>query len=132
MFGYLFGLGYEVFVLVDDDRAGRKAISTISENDDNNPIKKNLKTYFKIDNNEGDCLLESLFSENDKEKYLPTKSTINYKDIYDNYNNYEFEEYTISNFSNLLNDIIGIDISNKENKVIKSKQDSNKKELVKA
>lgn len=132
MFGYLFGLGYEVFALVDDDRAGRKAIATISENDDDNPIKKNLKTYFKTDNTESDCLLESLFSENDKKKYLPTKSTINYKDIYDNYNNYEFEEYTINNFSNLLNDIIGIKISNKENKVIKSKQDSNKKELVKA
>lgn len=69
-----------------------------------------------------------MFSENDKEKYLPTKSTINYKDIYDNYNNYEFEEYTISNFSNLLNDII---VSSKEEKVIKSKQESNKKELVK-
>lgn len=105
MFGYLFGLGYDVYALVDNDKAGRKAISTISEDDETNPIVDKLKTYFLKETKTDDCLLEDLFSHNDRKKYLSLKSTINYKEIYDNYGDIEFEQETLDNFSNLLNSL---------------------------
>lgn len=104
MFGYLFGLGYSVYALVDNDKAGRKTISIIKESDVENPIREQLITYFskKTYEKNSDCLLEDLFSVTDKQKYLPTKSTINYKDIYDNYDKYSFDNETVLNFNNLL------------------------------
>ncbi len=105
MFGYLFGLGYDVYTLVDNDKAGRKVISAISEGDDTNTIINKVKTYFLNNENTDDCLLEDLFSHNDREKYIPKKSTIYYKEIYDNYGNMEFEQETLDNFTNLLNSL---------------------------
>ena len=50
-------------------------------------------------------LLEGLFSENNRKKYLEPKSTILYKNVYDNIDSIEFDTETITNFKNMLDEL---------------------------
>lgn len=98
LYSYLYGIGYNVYVLVDNDKDGRKAIMDIIDNDKEDERIEKLFMYDLANSSKTDFLLENLFSANDKEKYLPNKSTIFYKRIYDNYSDIEFEKETIHNF----------------------------------
>ena len=97
LYSYLYGIGYNVYALVDNDKDGRKAIMDIIDNDKEDERIEKLFMYDLANSSKTDFLLENLFSANDKEKYLPNKSTIFYKRIYDN-SDIEFEKETINNF----------------------------------
>lgn len=106
-YSYLFGMGYNVFTLVDKDKAGLKANKTISENSNDPNLYLHLLNYNIINEDKDDIyLLEDLLSEDDFRKNIPEKNTIFYKKIYDNYENIEFSEVTISNFRKLFEILI--------------------------
>lgn len=109
MFSYLFGMGYNVYALFDEDKAGREEMKRILDVDDSPEIKNRLFSYKIAKEKEKDVLLESLFSESDKKKHLLTKSTIIYKNIYDNSDDKEFDEETKGNFAKILNYILKLD-----------------------
>lgn len=98
LYSYLYGIGYNVYVLVDNDKDGRKAIDDIIDGDTEDERIKKLFTYDLNNSAETDFLLEDLFSTKDREKYLTTKSTILYKRIYDNSLTIKLEKETINNF----------------------------------
>lgn len=100
MCSYLYGLGYNIVALLDNDTDGRKAMKELSfENEDLDFIKVLL--YSKKDNDSNNCILEDLFSEGDRIKYMPQKSTVNYRTIYDSRFNIKFDSETKSNFKNI-------------------------------
>ena len=100
MCSYLYGLGYNIVALLDNDTDGRKAMKELSfENEDLDFIKALL--YSKKDNDSNNCILEDLFSEGDRIKYMPQKSTVNYRTIYDSRSNIKFDSETKSNFKNI-------------------------------
>lgn len=106
-YSYLFGMGYNVYTLVDKDSSGVKANKQIVENSEDNELYINLLNYDIVNEYQNDkFLLENLFSEDDFKKYIPEKNTIYYKRIYDNYENYEFSDETISNFKKLFEILI--------------------------
>ena len=106
-YSYLFGMGYNVYTLVDKDSSGIKANKQIIEDSEDNELYINLLNYDIVNEYQNDkFLLENLFSEGDLKKYIPEKNTIYYKKIYDNYENYEFSEETISNFKKLFDILI--------------------------
>ena len=100
MCSYLYGLGYNIVALLDNDKDGRKVMKELSfENEDLDFIKVLL--YSKQDNDSNNCILEDLFSEGDRIKYMPQKSTVNYRTIYDSRSNIKFDSETKSNFKNI-------------------------------
>lgn len=100
MCSYLYGLGYNIVALLDNDTDGRKAMKELSfENEDLDFIK--VLFYSKKDNDSNNCILEDLFSEGDRIKYMPQKSTVNYRTIYDSRSNIKFDSETKSNFKNI-------------------------------
>lgn len=100
MCSYLYGLGYNIVALLDNDTDGRKAMKELSfENEDLDFIKVLL--YSKKDNDSNNCILEDLFSKGDRIKYMPQKSTVNYRTIYDSRSNIKFDSETKSNFKNI-------------------------------
>ena len=104
MCSYLYGLGYNIVALLDNDTDGRKAMKELSfENEDMDFI--NVLLYSKKDDDSNNCVLEDLFSENDRSKYMPQKSTINYRTIYDSRSNIKFDSETKSNFKNIFKNI---------------------------
>lgn len=114
MFGYLYGLGYKTYILVDNDKAGRKTINEITNREPDNFLKNYLFTYSlsfesKSDNIQKkiqDVLLENLISKNDWSNIFKEKNTILYKNVYDNIDNLNFEKETIDNFKSLFDNII--------------------------
>lgn len=114
MFGYLYGLGYKTYILVDNDKAGRRTINEITNREPDNFLKNYLFTYSlsfesKSDNIQKkiqDVLLENLISKNDWSNIFKEKNTILYKNVYDNIDNLNFEKETIDNFKNLFDNII--------------------------
>lgn len=114
MFGYLYGLGYKTYILVDNDKAGIKTINEITNREPDNFLKNYLFTYSlsfesKSDNIQKkiqDVLLENLISKNDWSNIFKEKNTILYKNVYDNIDNLNFEKETIDNFKNLFDNII--------------------------
>lgn len=106
LYSYLYGIGYNVYALVDNDKDGRKAIETIIDSDIEDERVDKLFMYDLGSPSEKDFLLEDLFSENDRKKYLTPKSTILYKRIYDNRSTIELEKETINNFKKLFDALI--------------------------
>lgn len=104
MYSYLVGMGYETYVLVDDDKAGRDTLDELamSELDSEKLFIKYSKKGNKIKN----CILESMFSEKDSELYFPKKSTILSKRIFDNWDSYNFNAETRNNFKLMLDLIL--------------------------
>lgn len=98
LYSYLYGMGYNVYALFDNDKSGRNAISDIINGDEEDERANKLLMYNLDKDTETDFLLEDLFSSNDRDEYLKTKSTILYKRIYDNKKIIKFEEETINNF----------------------------------
>lgn len=98
LYSYLYGMGYNVYALLDNDKSGKQSILDIINGDKEDERVSKLLMY-NLDNDiESDFLLEDLFSSNDRNKYLKTKSTVLYKRIYDNAKDIELEEETINNF----------------------------------
>ncbi len=111
MCSYLYGLGYNVVAVLDNDTDGRKAKQELQfQNEDLKFISAILYECENISN--GDCLLEDLFSQEDKEMHMPQKSTINYRKIYDTRDIIEFEEETKNNFKHIF-DVIDNEFNNK-------------------
>ncbi len=114
MFGYLYGLGYKTYILVDNDKAGRKTINEITNREPDNFLKNYLFTYsLPLESNSDgiqkktqDVLLENLISKNDWSNIFKEKNTILYKNVYDNINDLSFEKETKDNFKNLFDNII--------------------------
>lgn len=106
LYSYLYGMGYNVYALFDNDKAGNDAISDIVSNDlEDDRIHKLLK-YDLLSPSNNKYLLENLFSECDRKKYLPTKSTIFYKRIFDEWDSIDLDDETIDNFKKFLNKLL--------------------------
>lgn len=106
LYSYLYGIGYNVYALVDNDKDGRKAIDDIIDSDIEDERVDKLFMYDLGNSSETDFLLEDLFSANDREKHLTTKSTILYKRIYDNRSTIQLEKETINNFKMLFDALL--------------------------
>ena len=103
VYSYLYGMGYNVFTLVDNDKSGNKANKILADGDEHEELYSNLLTYDIInETNSEKFLLENLFSEQDLENFIPEKNTIYYKRLYDNYNTYDFSKETLNNLFDLL------------------------------
>ena len=109
VYSYLYGMGYNVFTLVDNDKSGNKANKILADGDEHEELYSNLLTYDIInETNSEKFLLENLFSEQDLENFIPEKNTIYYKRLYDNYNTYDFSKETLNNFKTLFDKLIKI------------------------
>ena len=109
MYSYLYGMAYNVFTLVDNDKSGNKANKILVDGDEHEELYSNLLTYDIInETNSEKFLLENLFSEQDLENFIPEKNTIYYKKLYDNYNTYDFSKETLNNFKTLFDKLIKI------------------------
>lgn len=104
MCGYLYGLGYNIVAVMDDDNDGRSCVESLKyENEDLKFIHVIL--YSKDGISGKDCLLEDLFSEKDRSLYMKEKSTINYRCIYDSRNTIQFEQETKENFKRIFDEL---------------------------
>ena len=112
VYSYLYGMGYNVFTLVDNDKSGNKANKAnkiLADGDEHEELYSNLLTYDIInETNSEKFLLENLFSEQDLENFIQEKNTIYYKRLYDNYNTYDFSKETLNNFKTLFDKLIKI------------------------
>ena len=109
VYSYLYGMGYNVFTLVDNDKSGNKANKILADGDEHEELYSNLLTYdIIIETNSEKFLLENLFSEQDLENFIQEKNTIYYKRLYDNYNTYDFSKETLNNFKTLFDKLIKI------------------------
>lgn len=110
LYSYLYGMGYNVYALFDNDKPGRKAINDIVSNDLEDARIYKLLKYDLVNPIDGDYLLEDMFSKNDREKYLPvsnkSKSTVFYKRIFDEWDSIPFELETIENFKKFLKELL--------------------------
>lgn len=107
MFGYLYGMGYDTYVLVDNDVDGRAAIKEITGKEfKNNILFKNMMTYCIELNEDNNFVLENLFTASDKRKYLNPKNTVLYRDFYDKVEGLELDDKTIENFKELFDGIL--------------------------
>lgn len=106
MFSYLYGMGYNTYCLVDNDKSGRKVISTITNSDISDDLVNRVLKYNIILDNEDYFLLEDLFSLDDKDKYLSKKSTVLYKRVFDEIDSIIFEKETENNFKKLFDKIL--------------------------
>ena len=73
MSSYLSSIGYNTFCLVDNDKAGRKVVETITNLDNTDELTNRVIKYYIAVPSKKDFLLESLFSENDRKKISRTK-----------------------------------------------------------
>lgn len=75
VYSYLYGMGYNVFTLVDNDKSGNKANKAnkiLADGDEHEELYSNLLTYDIInETNSEKFLLENLFSEQDLENFIP-------------------------------------------------------------
>lgn len=107
MYSYLYGMGYNVYALVDNDAQGRKAIDTITNSDETDDIINRLLKYNLGNGDESkDYLLEDLLSKDDKNKYLSSKSTVLYKRIFDEIDSIQFEKETNENFKKFFDNLL--------------------------
>ena len=85
MYGYVYGMGYNVFALTDNDEAGREALYVIAgEEKEDSVLYDSLITYNGSIDKNADKLLEDLFSKDVLEKNLLPKNTVNYRNFLDN------------------------------------------------
>ena len=107
MFGYLYGIGYDVYALTDNDNDGITALTKIMGPDGENSVLYNkLMTYNKkIDKNKN-VLLEDLMSKQDLDNNLIPKNTILYRNFYDQIKKIRLDEETLNNFKSLFDYII--------------------------
>lgn len=115
MFGYLYGIGYDVYALTDNDNDGITALKKIMGPDRETSVLYNkLMTYNKqIDENKS-ILLENLISEQDLTNNLIPKNTVLYRDFYDNIKKIKLEKATLNNFQSLFDYIIEFTGGNNE------------------
>ena len=106
LYSYLYGMGYNVYCLLDNDKSGRDAIKEIINNDEDDERISKLLRYNLGQSEETDFLLEDLFSPNDRKEYLDGKSTILYKRIYDNKKTIKLEEETANNFKEFFTELL--------------------------
>lgn len=107
MYSYLYGMGYNVYALVDNDASGRKAINTITNSDESNElINKLFKYNLCSDDDTKDYLLEDLLSSTDRKKYVSVKSTVLYKRIFDEVDSIQLEKETKENFKKFFNNLL--------------------------
>ena len=106
LYSYLYGMGYNVYALFDSDTAGNNAINDIISNDLEDERINKLFKYDLVNPSEQPFLLENLFSENDRNNYLNSKSTILYKRIYDDRATIVLEKETIDNFKAFFKELL--------------------------
>lgn len=99
MCNYLYGLGYCVTAVFDNDKEGRDNLEILKYQNEDLSLIHGI-VYEKV-GFDGNCLLEDLFSQNDKKEYMPKKSTINYRKIYDESSKLNFEQETKDNFKHI-------------------------------
>ena len=106
--GYLFGLGYNILAILDYDGQGNNAIKVMREKNDVDECLKAIQ-YKKMSDNLSGCILEELFSVNDKAKYIKDKTPVLYRKFYNNRGNYQaadFDKETIENFKYIFDVIV--------------------------
>lgn len=106
LYSYLYGMGYNVYALFDNDKPGNDAILEIIDGDFEDERKNKLLKYDMINPSNEKYLLENLFSSEDRDKYLQTKSTILYKRIFDEWESIQLADETINNFKHFLKELL--------------------------
>lgn len=107
MYGYLYGMGYKVFALVDNDTNGINALKTLmGEDKENSVLYDTLLTYNIEIDEENDFKLEKLFSEKMIKDYLTPKNTVVYRDFYNKIGKLTIDKSTQDNFKNLFENLI--------------------------
>ncbi len=107
MYGYLYGMGYKVFTLVDNDMNGINALKTLMGEDKENSVLYDTLLTYNIEIDEGkDFKLENLFSEKMIKDYLTPKNTVVYRDFYNNIGKLIIDKSTQDNFKNLFENLI--------------------------
>lgn len=107
MFGYLYGMGYDTYALVDNDIEGITALKEIMGQDGENSVfYDKLHTYNLEIEESKTYLLENLFNQKDLNNNLIPKNTVLYRNFYDNVNSISLEDETLDNFKKLFDYII--------------------------
>lgn len=109
MYGYVYGMGYNVFALTDNDKDGLDALYEIigSEMEDS-VLYSSLMTYnITIDKNVNKCL-EDLFSDQILSSQLTPKNTVIYRNFMDNIDGIPLDNETQNNFNNLFDGILKV------------------------
>ena len=95
-------MGYDVYVLTDNDKDGLNDIyEIIGDEKENSVLFNKLHTYNKKIDKESVFVLENLFSKSDLNKYLTPKNSVLYRDFCNNISATELEKETIDNFKRL-------------------------------
>jgi hypothetical protein len=109
MYGYVYGMGYNVFALTDNDKDGLDALYEIigSEMEDS-VLYSSLMTYnMTIDKNVNKCL-EDLFTDKILFSQLTPKNTVIYRNFMDNIDKITLDNETKNNFNNLFDGILKV------------------------
>lgn len=109
MYGYVYGMGYNVFALTDNDKDGLDALYEIigSEMEDS-VLYSSLMTYnMTIDRNVNKCL-EDLFTDKILFSQLTPKNTVIYRNFMDNIDKITLDNETKNNFNNLFDGILKV------------------------
>ena len=107
MYGYLYGMGYKVFTLVDNDMNGINALKILmGEDKENSVLYDTLLTYNIEIDEEKDVKLENLFSVQMIEKCLTPKNTVVYRDFYNNISRTSIDQSTQNNFKSLFTNLM--------------------------
>lgn len=96
---YLYGLGYCVTAVFDNDKEGRDNLEILKYQNEDLSLIHGL--VYEKEGIDGNCLLEDLFSQSDRKEYMPKKSTINYRKIYDESSKLNLEQETKDNFKHI-------------------------------
>lgn len=99
MCSYLYGLGYCVTAVFDNDKEGRDNLEILKYQNEDLSLIHGL--VYEKEGIDGNCLLEDLFSQSDRKEYMPKKSTINYRKIYDESSKLNLEQETKDNFKHI-------------------------------
>lgn len=109
MYGYLYGMGYDTYLLVDNDLDGINGINDIIGTEEKESVfYNNMMTYNRKIDKDKVVLLEDLFEEKDLESYLVPKNTVLYRDFLDKINEIELEKNTLDNFKKLFDYILQV------------------------
>ena len=109
MYGYVYGMGYNVFALTDNDKDGIDALyEIVGDEGEDSVLFNSLMTYnISIDENVNKRL-EDLFSKVMLESNLTPKNTVIYRNFLDNIAHITLDVETKNNFNNLFNEILKV------------------------
>ena len=109
LYSYLLGLGYDLFVVFDDDKAGNIALKDIKNSLSGTDFENRILNYGVVKNG---AKLEDLFDASDK-NLLDHNNTYTYRKFYEEVESINLSDNTKENFKTLFDHILGLASNNK-------------------